>query len=60
MDFIGCTLLTSRCGYMVMMTMTDDHDVGDDGDDNDEDGDDGEVDDDDKKVSVDFIGCTLA
>ena len=34
----------------------DNDDVGDDGDN----GDDGDVDDDDKKVSVDFIGCTLA
>ena len=36
------------------------HDDGDDGDNDDEDGDDGEVNDDDNKVSVDFIGCTLA
>ena len=38
----------------------DDNDDHDDGDNDDEDGKDGEGDDDDKKVSLDFIGCTLA
>ena len=57
MDFIGCTLHRGRCGHMTIMMiimmvmmaimMTRMAMMV-------------RVDDDDKKVSVDFIGCTLA